>query len=262
MKVEVGDIGIGYEETGSGKPLVLIMGFTGTIESWVPTFVEPLAAKSRVIMFDNRGTGGTSVGTKPFTIGQFAEDTAGLLRTLGLDKSDVLGWSMGGFVALELATRYPDLVGDLVLVSSCCGGGETIPIDPRIMDEIADMSGTTRDVISRHLKVMFPAKWLEDNAETVEELLSLPAVFPPEDVIDKQATAIRDWRGTWDLLPGIESRALMLCGTEDIVVDPKNSAMMAERFPRGELALLEECGHGAIFQEPERSTAIIGDFLF
>lgn len=78
--LKVDDIDINYTEAGSGKTLVLVMGFTGTIESWVPSFVEPGAAGSRVIMFDNRGTGGTTEGTGALRIEQFALDTAGFVE--------------------------------------------------------------------------------------------------------------------------------------------------------------------------------------
>jgi pimeloyl-ACP methyl ester carboxylesterase len=261
MGLKVRDIDISYREVGSGNPLVLIMGFTGTIESWVPSFVEPLAARSRVIMFDNRGTGGTSEGTSDFTIEQFAEDTTGFVHALGLEKVDVLGWSMGGFIAQELATRYPDLVGSAVLVSSYCGGEKAIPIDPGIMSGLADMTGSTRDIISRHLKLMFPGKWLKDNAAAVDQLLSLPADFPSVEVIEKQVSAINGWPGTWSRLPQVKNRVLLLCGTDDIVISPVNSAIMADRLPRCRLVQLEECGHGAIFQEPENCASIIEEFL-
>jgi len=261
MKLKVDDIDVNYREVGSGKPLVLIMGFTGTIDSWVPTFVDPLAADSKVVMFDNRGTGETSEGARDFTIVQFAEDTAGFLRELGLAKVDVLGWSMGGFIALELATRYPDLVVNMVLVSSYCGGEKAILIDPGIMSEMADMSGSNRDIISRHLKLLFPGKWLEENADAVQQLLSIPAVFPPIEVVEKQAAAINGWPGVWSLLPQVESQVLLLCGTDDIVISPENSAIMADRLPHSRLVQLDGCGHGAIFQEPEKSASIIQEFL-
>jgi pimeloyl-ACP methyl ester carboxylesterase len=261
MTLKVGDIDINYTEFGSGRPLVLIMGFTGTIESWVPTFVDPLAVKSRVIMFDNRGTGGTSEGTGSFTIEQFAEDTAGLVRALGLEKVDVLGWSMGGFIAQELVSRHPDLVGNMVLVSSYCGGDEALRIDPQVMGDLADMSGSTRDIVLRHLKLLFPAKWLADNAAEVEQLLSLPAEFPSVAVVEKQAAAIDNWSGSWSRLPQMKNPTLLLYGADDIVISPENSEIMAGRLPDSRLVELEECGHGAIFQEPEKSASIIQRFL-
>jgi pimeloyl-ACP methyl ester carboxylesterase len=261
MVLKVDDIEINYAEAGSGKPLVLIMGFTGTIESWVPSFVEPLAAGSRVIMFDNRGTGGTTEGTGTFTIEQFALDTAGFLRALGLEKTDLLGWSMGGFIAQELAARRPDLVGNVILVSSYCGGDEAVPIDPEIMRRLADMSGSNRDIIARHLELLFPGKWLRDNAATVEQLLSIPAIFPPIEVVEKQAEAINAWPGTWSALPAMASRVLLMCGTDDTVIAPENSKVMAEKIPHCRLVEFEACGHGLIFQEPEKSAKVIQDFL-
>jgi pimeloyl-ACP methyl ester carboxylesterase len=261
MNVRVDDIEVNYAEAGSGEPLVMIMGFTGTIESWVPTFVEPLAASSRVIMFDNRGTGGTGEGAREFSIERFAEDTAGFMRAVGLEKANVLGWSMGGFIALELAKRYPGTVGDMVLVSSYCGGERSIPIDPGTLGKMADMSGSNRDIISRHLEMLFPARWRKDNAAAVEQLLSIPAVFPPVEIVEKQAAAIGGWPGVWDELPRVKSRTLLLCGIEDTVIRPQNSVIIAGVLPGCWLVQLEACGHGAIFQEPDRSAEIIREFL-
>lgn len=262
MKLEVDDIEVGYKEVGSGKPLVLVMGFTGTSESWAPTVTGPLSARSRLIMPDNRGTGGTGEGARPFTIEQFAEDTAGFMRALGLENADILGWSMGGFIALELASRYPDLVDKLVLVSSYCGGGESIPIEPAIMSRLADMSGSSRDIITRHIELLFPAKWRGDNAAVVEQLLSVPEVFPPLEVVEKQAAAISGWIGPWSRLTQMKCQALLLSGLEDIVISPENSVMLAGRLPGCWLVQLERCGHGALFQEPEKCVRVIEEFLF
>jgi pimeloyl-ACP methyl ester carboxylesterase len=181
---------------------------------------------------------------------------------MGLETADILGWSMGGFIAQELAARHPDVIGNIVLVSSCCGGEEAVPIDPEILRGLADMSGSNRDIILRHLKLLFPENWLGDNAATVEQLLSIPAVFPPIEVVEKQAAAMSGWLGSWDRLPQIKSRVLLLHGTDDTVISPENSAIMAGRLADSMLVELEDCGHAAIFQEPEKSERIILEFLF
>jgi hypothetical protein len=109
--VTVGDIDIAYKQIGrsDAKPIILITGASATMDMWNPLLLEQLtSANYRVIIFENRGVGESTVGTKEFSISQFANDTWGLLDALGISKADVLGWSMGEFIAQQLALTYPD----------------------------------------------------------------------------------------------------------------------------------------------------------
>jgi pimeloyl-ACP methyl ester carboxylesterase len=98
-KVPVDDMEMAYRVYGKGYPLVMIMGFSGTQDVWDPNVISELAGTYRVITFDNRGMGGTTPGTKPFTIEQFSDDTAGLMEALGIAQAHVLGFSMGSEIA-------------------------------------------------------------------------------------------------------------------------------------------------------------------
>src|SRR5919204_2501261 len=113
--VQVGDINIAYKLFGQGKPILLISGTSQTKDAWDPTLLSELVATNHtVIVFDNRGIGETTVGTKPFSVEQFANDTAGLLDVLQIEKADVFGASLGSFVAQELALNYPEMVDRLI----------------------------------------------------------------------------------------------------------------------------------------------------
>ena len=101
-KVHVGDIDIAYKVFGKGDPILLISGASSAMDAWSPTVLRDLSSNHTVIIFDNRGVGNTTAGTKPFSIIQFANDTAGLLDALKIQKSDVLGFSMGTFIANNL----------------------------------------------------------------------------------------------------------------------------------------------------------------
>jgi pimeloyl-ACP methyl ester carboxylesterase len=97
----------GYREAGSGRPLVLIAGYSLTAAEWDPDLVSRLAAHRRVVVFDNRGVAISTGSVRRLSIAQMAGDTANLIRALQLRRPDVLGWSMGGYIAQELALRYP-----------------------------------------------------------------------------------------------------------------------------------------------------------
>ncbi|MBN1194110.1 MAG: alpha/beta hydrolase [Methanomicrobiaceae archaeon] len=113
--VAVDDIEIAYREFGDGPPLVLIMGYAGTLDMWNVRVLADLARLYRVIVFDNRGMGLSTSSEKEYTIPLFADDTAGLMDAPGIEKAHVLGWSMGADIALGLAHDRPEKVEKIVL---------------------------------------------------------------------------------------------------------------------------------------------------
>jgi hypothetical protein len=130
-KVHVGDIHIAYKTVGKGDPILLISGASSDMNKWEPSTLRELSSNHTVIVFDNRGVGNTTTGTKPFSIQQLANDTAGLLDALKIQKAlDVLGYSMGSFVAQQLTITHPEKVNRLMLVAASCGGKESIPQSP------------------------------------------------------------------------------------------------------------------------------------
>lgn len=126
-KIHVGDIDIAYKVFGKGDPILIITGSSSAMDSWDPTILRDLASNHTVIMFNNRGIGNTTAGTKPFSMIQFANDTSGLLDALNIQKADILGYSMGSFIAQEAALLHPEKVNRLMLIASSCGGEENIP---------------------------------------------------------------------------------------------------------------------------------------
>lgn len=112
QKVKVGDIDTAYKQLGklgnaNVNPIVLITGASTTMDMWSPTLLKELSSNRSVIIFDNRGAGESTAGTKEFSINQFANDTIGLLDALNIERADILGSSMGSFIAQELALKYP-----------------------------------------------------------------------------------------------------------------------------------------------------------
>jgi pimeloyl-ACP methyl ester carboxylesterase len=116
-KLKVGNALIHYHEQGSGEPLLLITGFSGDLYNWKKA-IPLLVPSYRVIIFDNRGSGLTEAPDASFTMAQMADDAAGLLDALGIERAHVLGWSMGGNVAQEVMFRHPEKVANLILMST------------------------------------------------------------------------------------------------------------------------------------------------
>ena len=179
--VQVGDIDIAYKRFGQGKPILFISGTSQTKDAWEPTLLSQLAATNHtVIVFDNRGIGETTVGTKPFSIEQFANDTAGLLDALNIEKADVLGASLGSFVAQELTLNYPQKVDRLVLHAGYCGGNETVYPSGQALETIMTLSSpqvlrnmTAEEQAMILAQIMFPPEWLEEHPEILNTVIQL-----------------------------------------------------------------------------------------
>ena len=261
QKVRVGDIEVACKTLGEGEPLLLIMGFSGTMDLWEPLAVEGLASAGyEVTIFDNRGMGETSAGSEDFTMEQFARDTDGLMQALGIERAHVLAWSMGTNIALELALDYPERVDRLILYAADCGGEQAVLPAPDVMAELTDTSGTPEERGMRLFKLLFPAEWLDANPDFYLHFPSPEESSPPENVA-RQAEAMDGWGGAYDRLPDVTSPTLLITGTEDILTPPQNSMLIAGRIPGAWLMQFKGAGHGLMYQYPDRFTAVVLDFL-
>jgi len=257
---QVGDIEMAYKVLGDGYPLVMIMGYSGTMDLWDPQFLENLASQYQVIVFDNRGMGDTTTGTKEFTMEQFAEDTAGLMDVLGIGRAHVLGWSMGTNIAQEVALRHPDKVSKLVLYAADCGGEQAVLPSPEVMEELTDTSGTAKERGERLFKLLFPEEWLQRYPDFYKQFPKPNEKTSPEN-IERQTQAMEKWPGTYDRLPDIRSSTLVATGTEDVLTPPQNSLIIINRIPGAWLVQIEGAGHGLMYQFPDRLASIISEFL-
>jgi pimeloyl-ACP methyl ester carboxylesterase len=259
--VPVGDIQVAYRVYGEGDPLLLIMGFGGTMDTWNPDVLAALAGKYRLILFDNRGMGGTTPGTKPFSIEQFAEDTLGLLQALKIERAYVLSWSMGTNVALELALRHPDRVNKLILYAANPGGSESVPPSPEVIKRLADTSGSEQQRGQRLLELLLPVDWIQANVSYVQRIFSGASETSSPESIGREAQAIADWKGCYDRLPSIKSRTLLITGTGDLIAPPGNSLKMVQQIPGAWLVQFNGGGHGIMYQFPDSFSRVVLDFL-
>ena len=146
-KVHVGDIDIAYKTFGKGEPFLLISGAGMNMDAWEPSTLKSLSTNHTVVIFDNRGGGNTTTGTKPFSVQQFANDTAGLLDALKIQKADVLGFSQGSFTAQWPAITHPEQVKRLILSAASCGGKESISPSPEFLKSSKDfINNLTRGI--------------------------------------------------------------------------------------------------------------------
>jgi len=228
--IPVGDIDIACEAFGEGEPLMLIMGYSGTMDLWPPEVLQELAAHHKLIIFDNRGMGKTTASDKEFTIELFADDTAGLLDALNLERAHVLGWSMGTYIAQELALRHTHKVNRLILYAADCGGQEAIQSSPEVLEVLADTSGTPQERGERLFGLLFPPKWLEEHPDP-RTYFPMPTETSSPENTERQYKAMDNWTGSHSRLPQITQDTLLITGTDDVLTPPQNSFIIAERIP-------------------------------
>lgn len=261
-KIVVGDIEIGYRIFGNGTPLLLIPGFSMTMDMWDQSMLKKLSANHTVILFDNRGIGTTTAnnGNRSYTIEQLANDTSGLIDVLTIGKPvDVLGLSMGGFIAQELALSHPEKVNKLIIFASSCGSKYAIPpqVSPKVMKGMINGNAAQPEFLS----TLFPNKWIQGNAQYIKDNLVLPAGKVSRESLLHQFEANSKWQGTCDRLDHLQKPTLVLTGTDDITSPPANSLMIAQRIPNSWLIQINGGGHGVMFQYPEKVSNVIELFL-
>jgi pimeloyl-ACP methyl ester carboxylesterase len=266
--VRVGDISVGYRTIGSGPPLVLITGYAATLYVWDPGLLTPLAEHRRVIVFDNRGVLTTSRGRGRLTIRRMADDTQGLIRALGYRRADVLGWSMGGYIAQELALRHPQRVRRLVLAATDPGSSRAIqPKSPPAQRVLTDPNPTIQEL----LRAIFPAAKQAAANAYIRRLLLWPGVQPsdfnasPQITGDQRVAAGKLWLcrscGAYGRLPSLRAPTLVADGRRDILEPPDNSRIIARRIPRARLSLYGAAGHAFLFQRRVDFATRVNSFL-
>lgn len=232
-----------YEEHGIGFPLLLINGLGSDHFEWLHQF-PAFEAHFRGIVFDNRGTGLTDVPPGPYTTAQMADDAAALLRDLGVTRAHVLGVSLGGMIAQEVALRHPDLAGGLVLGCTGPGGGLSIRPSPEAMAAFALANGEDPEAeLRRMLPFLYTDAYVRDRPEEIEAFLRrrLDNPTPREGYRAQLAAAVS--HDASSRLGEIRARTLVITGDADRLVHWENSLRLAGRIPGARLVVLPGAPH-------------------
>jgi pimeloyl-ACP methyl ester carboxylesterase len=276
-KVHVGDIDIAYKIFGKGDPILLVSPAQGDMNAWEPSTLRELSSNHTVIVFDNRGVGNTTSGNEPFSIQQFANDTAGLLNVLKIQKVDVLGYSLGSLVAQQLAVMHPEKINRLILVAASCGGKESIPPVPQILKmsiDIADKSANDIPITPQEVKGLLAlglgSGWIKLHPNYLEtipipEVKDLfPSITPNNNLQQLKAYqnwVATNWSGICDELSKITIPILIITGTDDINVPTPNSLIIAGKIPGAWLIQIKDAGHQLMLQYPDKFNRILQTFI-
>lgn len=248
--VQANGLNIYYERKGAGDPLLLIRGLGSTCEGFREQIVG-LAPHFDVIAFDNRCVGRTDQPQAPFTIADMADDTAALLDGLGVQSAFVFGVSLGGMIAQELALNHRPKVRKLVLGCTHAGPRTAVKSEEwaiRIFNESRDMPRA--EALRHSIPILFSRKTVDEQPELVEAALRvMEDNNQPKSSYLAQLGAVMK-HDTFDRLPLITQPTLVMTGTEDTLIDPRNSRLLADRIPAALLLEFEETGHVFFTEKP------------
>mgnify|MGYP001245523744 CR=1 FL=1 len=239
-----GNITIYYEVHGEGPPLLLISGLGGGTWSWygqVPYFEEGY----RTIIFDNRGAGKSDMPEGPYRMEEFARDALCVLDRLEVERAFVVGVSMGGMIAQELALTAPERIRALVLGCTHCGGEISISPSSEVMRTLMSNEGLSHEeIVKKNLPIFFSAEFLETQPEKIAEYCRVQEETPrqPDAAYRAQLAAIRGFDAS-ERLPGLLVPTLILTGSRDVVIPRENSYLLAEMIPGSEIVTLPGAGH-------------------
>jgi pimeloyl-ACP methyl ester carboxylesterase len=263
-KIQVGDIDIAYKVFGKGDPILLISGSSSPMDYWDPTIIKDLSSNHTVIIFDNRGVGNSTVGTKPFSIIQFANDTAGLLDALKVQKADILGYSMGTFIGQELTLLHPEKVNRLILVAASCGGKENIPRSPEVVKISSDAAYNRSQDVKKFLSLAFPESWIKSHLNNLSiprstEIVPLKTSIQQFEIVEDWFAT--NWSGVCNELSKVTIPTLVVTGSEDVSVPTANDLIITQEIPGAWLVQIKDAGHGLMYQYPEKLSMVLQTFL-
>lgn len=279
-KVHVGDIDIAYKVFGKGDPIILFNGASDGMDAWDPSFISTLTSNHTVIVFDQRGIGNSTAGSKPYTYQQIANDTDGLFDALRIPKANVFGYSLGSYLAQQFTMMYPDKVNSLVLVASSCGGKDHTPKPPefiKLQSDIVNKSLNNVPIPPQEMKSLSTASlgpgWIKLHPESLdipENITSLQQLKPglPPEIANNQNTVGKHWEDnpTWngacDELAKLDKPTLVITGTDDNMYQPHvNSLKIVEKIPGSWLVQIKNAGHAVMDQYPAEVGKIVNTFL-
>jgi pimeloyl-ACP methyl ester carboxylesterase len=268
--LQVGEQRYAYRRfgAGSGCPLLFLQHFTGTLDNWDPAVTDSLANGREVILFENAGLG-RSTGPVPRTVAGMARHALAFLDGIGVTRCDVLGFSLGGMIAQQLALDRPSIIRRMILVATAPRGGEDIMHleKPSLAGYLSDPNLRGYAVLG---KLFFaPTDSSQAAAEAfIKRLMQRSQEREPSSgpaVAEAQIAAFRDWElatgARFATLETIRQPTLVVNGTRDEMIPVRNSYWLSENLPNAVLLTYPDSGHGSLFQFHESFTRQAKEFL-
>jgi 3-oxoadipate enol-lactonase len=243
------------------EPLLMIMGLGANATSWemqVPDF----SREHKVVAFDNRGSGRSEKPHAPYTMPQLADDAVGLMDHLGMDSAHVFGMSMGGMIAQELVLNHPKRVRTLILGGTMAGGAGAVLAGPQLIQQwAANALLPPEQAIENGLRFLYSDAFIAKNKERlVKRAIKLAHLQAPLYALQRQVMAVVGFNAH-ERLKQVRCPTLILTGTEDRIIPPENSRILAEEIEGSELVEFEGAGHGFLAERAAETNAAVLGFI-
>ena len=259
--IKVNHIEMYYEMHGRGFPLLLIMGLKRNTEWWYQQIPE-LSRHFQVIAFDNRGAGRSDKPEMDYSISMFADDTAYLMDALGIKQTHVLGISMGGYIAQELAITCSDLVQRLVLGCTSCGGRKAVLMSDETRNAYVANEGLAHEqILRKDMHIYFSDEFIAREPKQIEQFMqiSMRHVQPPDAFLHQFNACLG--HDTVDRLGDISAPTLIMAGDDDHLVPTQNALILKELMPEAGLHLYPDKRHCFFMEEHERFNREVTEFF-
>lgn len=241
--------------------MLLINGLGSDSTEWLFQF-PAFARRFLVVAFDNRGAGRSGTPPGPYSTAQMADDAAALLDHLRIDQAHVLGVSMGGMIAQEVALRHPRRVRRLVLACTAPGGDGSLRPDPEVLQAFVRTPGADpEEEIRRVLPYLYSERYRRDHPEEIESFVRRRLAKPISAEGQSAQLAAAVGHSAWDRLPIIKAPTLVITGEADRVVPPENSRRIAGRIPGAKLVILPGAPHRLFAENAEAFNREVMAFL-
>jgi pimeloyl-ACP methyl ester carboxylesterase len=255
-----GDAGVElyWERSGAGEPLLLIQGMSGTHVTWGEPFLSRLEPDFDCVVFDNRGIGNSPAVTEPFTIPDLAADALAVMDATGLESAHVMGISMGGMVAQELALAHPDRIRSLTLGCTYCGGPGASLIAPEDAGPLLEAmsSGDLDRVFKAMYEVNLSPGFRAEESRYADFTAMASALPARQQTVQMQIQALYG-HDTQARLADITAPTLVVHGTEDRMIPVANGELIASLVPGARLEIFDGVGHLFWWEQPQRSAELL-----
>ena len=255
------DVGLAWAVRGEGEAVLLVHGLGYDRFGWGP-LAALLADRFRVVTFDNRGVGESDDPPGPYTTTEMAADAAAVLDDTGIRRAHVIGTSLGGMIAQDLALHHADRVATLVLSATTPGGADAFPTPERTVELFSAFGDDPSQAQLRRLvENALGRNTVLTNPGLVDEIFRYRLEHPPRrDPWLAQAAAAGAF-SSLEALPGLSVPTLVVHGTDDNVVDHRNSELLAGSIPDAELVLVPDTGHLGFWERASDFAGLVTDFL-
>lgn len=251
-------VNLAYDVEGSGEPLLMIQGLGYGRTGWGPA-PTLFSQRHTVVTFDNRGFGGSDLTPGPYTTLQLARDALAVLDDVEIERAHVIGISLGGMIAQELALDAPERIRKLVLCSTTAGGPESVPMP----EKTVALMGRQPELDPQEAMRLFVENALSADAPAalVDEIVEYRTANPPDGAGWYAQAGAGMAHDAMDRLGDIRAQTLVIHGTADNVVDAGNAPLIANAIPGARLELFDGVGHLLPWERPEEFVALVEEFF-